>query len=245
MSDHDPQYVEVLSRLMGLRQRINVASKSAGGGDPVLVVDVGANVGEFSELALREFGATKLIAVEPTPEIYAALTEKFKSDPRLEGLNACLGAFTGSLDFLVHADTKTSSLFPRESRRRYFAADDQVVAHTSVPITTLDALCAERGITNVALLKMDTQGGEFDILRGARNLLQSQSIDIVYTEFFITSHYAGAPLLPDIWALLDKHDYALYDLFKGPYGADGQLRFGDAVFVSRKFREAALDPLLN
>lgn len=232
MSDHDPHYATVLSKSLGHK-------------DTVLVVDVGANIGDFSELAFSQLGATRVLAIEPTPHIYAALTDRFKDEPRFESVHACLGAFSGVLDFLVHTETKTSSLFPRETRRRYFAADDQAVAKTPVPTTTIDALCDERNIKHIDLLKLDTQGAEFDIFRGERDLLQSQSIDIIYTEFFITSHYAGAPLLPEIWALLDKFDYSLYDLFKGPHGTDGQLRFGDAVFISQKFREAHLDPLLR
>ena len=77
--------------------------------------------------------------------------------------------------------------------------------------------------------------------RLTREIIVSAAIDVIYTEFFVVPHYEGAATLHELRAALDAHGYVLYDLFKGPFGRNGQLRFGDAIFVSPKVRERYLD----
>jgi hypothetical protein len=115
------------------------------------------------------------------------------------------------------------------------------VATVPVATTTLDEFIASQTPGGIALLKLDTQGSELSILRGARRSLERAAIDVIYTEFFIVPHYAGAPLLGDLLGFLGQFGYSLFDLFKGPNAANGQLRFGDAIFVSPAFRARHLD----
>ncbi len=114
-----------------------------------------------------------------------------------------------------------------------------------VSAETLDTFCAARGITNINVLKLDTQGAEHAILSGATQMLAEQRIELILTEFFFVPHYEGAPLLDSIWALLRGHGYTLYDLDIGARGNDGQARYGDAIFLGAAFRAeraASLSP---
>jgi hypothetical protein len=95
-------------------------------------------------------------------------------------------------------------------------------------------------LEHAAVLKLDTQGSELSVVSGGEAILKSQRIDIIVTEFFCFPHYQDAPLLCDIWARLANLGYSLFDLLLGPHGDDGQLRYGDAIFVSNEFRERAL-----
>ncbi|MCI0560245.1 MAG: hypothetical protein MN733_17300 [Nitrososphaera sp.] len=61
------------------------------------------------------------------------------------------------------------------------------------------------------------------------------------TEFFFIPHYEGAPLLDEIWSELRRHGYEIFDLFHGMKATNGQARFGDAIFVSPRFRAEILD----
>ncbi len=93
----------------------------------------------------------------------------------------------------------------------------------------------------IHFLKLDTQGAESSILRGAQRMLCTAAIDVIYTEFFLVPHYEGAAMLDQLWAQLSAYGYTIFDLFKGPYGRNGQLRFGDAIFVSPRVRAQVLD----
>jgi hypothetical protein len=61
------------------------------------------------------------------------------------------------------------------------------------------------------------------------------------TEFFFIQHYDSVPLLDALWSHLRGFGYEIYDLFKGPHASNGQIRYGDAIFVSPSFRQAILD----
>jgi FkbM family methyltransferase len=230
MSDHDPSY---WSRLRGLLERT--------AGEQPVFIDAGANHGDFTALLAEDFPSSTVHSIEPDPQLHAELAHRF-AGKRVRPWNAALHDHEGSIDLRVHANPGTSSVLPRPaSARRYFDSADRVVAKVAVRAMTLDVLTTEAGLAHVDLLKLDTQGAELPIIRGAQGLLRAAAIDVVYTEFFLVPHYEGAALLPELWAALGEHGYAMYDLFKGPHGRNGQLRFGDAIFVSPRVRERCLD----
>jgi len=230
MSDHDPTYWE---RICELLARVDVPH-------PVFV-DGGANHGDFTARLLEQYPDATVHAVEPNAELCAEIGLRFASRP-VHVHQAALHSREGTLDLHLHENSGTSSTLPRPaSGRRYFHSSDRVVATVPVRATTLDRLAAAEAIEHIALLKLDTQGAELPIVEGAAGLLRRAAIDVIYAEFFVVPHYEGAALLHELWAALAAHDYVLYDLFKGPYGRNGQLRFGDAIFVSPRVRAGCLD----
>jgi len=229
MSDVDPTYWDALTRLL------DSAAVST-------VVDVGANRGDMAARFADAWPQARVLAVEPIPEVFAGLCARFDGRPGIECVNVALGAMAGEADFHVNRIDATSSLFPRKRvARRYFAAGDVPQRTLRVPVRTLDELAEQRGLAHVDLLKLDTQGAELSIFQGARRLLAAQAIDVIYSEFFVVPHYEDAPLLHQQWSFLAGFGYSLFDLFRGPHGRNGQLRFGDAIFVSASFRRARLD----
>jgi FkbM family methyltransferase len=230
VSDHDPTYWERIAALLRGMAR-----------EAPALVDVGGNHGDFSARFLETFPAGRTDIVEPNPALHAELRARFAGRPATLW-EAALHDRDGTVDLRVHANDGTSSVLERpRSSRRYFSRQDQVTATVGVAALTLDTLAQRAGLARIDLLKLDTQGAELPILRGARGLLARGAIDLIYTEFFVVPHYEGAALLHEIWAQLDAHDYVLHDIFKGPYGRNGQLRFGDALFVSPRVREDHLD----
>ena len=66
-------------------------------------------------------------------------------------------------------------------------------------------------------------------------------IPIIYTEAMFVPHYEGNPLLNEIWSFLADLDYSLMDIYDLHRATNGQLRYGDALFVSRDIRENCID----
>lgn len=209
---------------------------------PRVVFDVGAHRGRMSRLFLDALPGVRVYAFEPQAELQAYLREQFAGESRLNVIDAALGDSEGRTTFHRGASTATSSRFPRNvTGRRYHRADFVMVDTTEVRLDTLDAFCAREGIERIDLLKLDTQGGERDILLGASGLLAAGRVEVIVTEFFAVSHYEGTPLLDEIWSLLRRFGYGLFDIFCGPHAVNGQLRYGDAIFVSPGFRSEHLD----
>lgn len=209
---------------------------------PRVVFDVGAHQGRMSRFFLDQLPGARVYAFEPRAAMTERLAQRFADEPRLRVVGAALGEREGVTTFHEGVAPATSSRFPRNTQgRRYFRSDMVLRAATQVRLDTLDGFCAREGIARIDLLKMDTQGGERDILLGASGLLSRGAIDVIVTEFFAVPHYEGAPLLDAVWSLLGSHGYGLFDLQCGPHAANGQLRYGDALFVSPAFRAHHLD----
>jgi FkbM family methyltransferase len=206
-----------------------------------IIFDVGAHQGGLTEFFYRTFSNATIWTFEPDPRNVRVLKEKFGNYPRVRPFEIALSSKTGSSDFHLGAMDYTSSLFPREkSGRRYFQREFTMQSTKQVTTDTLDRFCTGR-VDKIDILKIDTQGAELDILRGAKALLSNGSISIIVSEFFFIQHYDGAPLLDQIWTHLRLFGYELFDLFKGPHASNGQIRYGDAIFVSPQFRREFLD----
>lgn len=219
-----------------------LACRLAAGLAPQIVFDVGAHQGRVSRLFLDALPQARVFAFEPQAALCQRLRQQFAHETRLRVVGAALGERGGRTAFHEGVFNATSSRFPRSvGGRRYYRSDYVMAATLDVPLDTLDDFCRREGLDRIDLLKLDTQGGEHDILLGARGLLGAGRIAIVLTEFFVVPHYEGAPLFDEIWRLLASAGYTLFDLQPGPRAANGQLRYGDAIFVSPAFRRDHLD----
>jgi FkbM family methyltransferase len=126
------------------------------------VFDVGANIGVFSWLAASLTPAT-VVAFEPTPEL-AALMRRIcaENDLAVTVEDMALGAAPGTAE--LHLSDKTDS---SNSLRAGFRPSHRSV---SVPVETIDGYAARTGVTP-AVLKVDTESTEPDVLRGAAGVL--------------------------------------------------------------------------
>lgn len=206
--------------------------------DPALIFDVGAHQGSMVDYFRRRFPRSRVHGFEPDPATFATLTARCAGDPQVTLTNAALSDRAGRLSFNRGHYDATSSLFPRNTTgRRYYNSRYSMLETIEVESLTLDDYCQRAGVQTINLLKLDTQGAELSILRGANGLLEAGAIDVIVTEFFYVPHYEGAPLLDEIWSFLRSKRYDLFDIATGAYGQDGQARFGDAIFLSPQFRE--------
>jgi hypothetical protein len=108
-------------------------------------------------------------------------------------------------------------------------------------MTTLDAFAGSASLDHIDILKIDVQGGERAVLLGADRLLSQRKIDVLFLEAFFVPHYQGASLYHELAGLLQGYGYTLYNIYDMVRAANGQLRFADALFVSKEFRSSVVD----
>ena len=207
-----------------------------------VIFDIGAHTGHVTGKFLGLFPAAALYCFEPDPKTFQQLANRFADEPRVCAVNTAVSSSNGPADFFQNTDPHASSLFQRNGTgRRYYRKDLVMKGTTRTSCVTLDQFADERNITHIDLLKMDAQGAEYDILKGASEILTKQAIDVVATEFFCIPHYENAPLLDSIWSLLRAFAYDIYTLDICKRARNGQARWGDAIFISRRHRERVLD----
>jgi FkbM family methyltransferase len=189
------------------------------GPNPV-VLDVGANRGEYAERLLEVFPATThLHCLEPSRVARVALERRFAEDPRVTVHGIGLGGAEGS--FPLYGDEPGSKLGSLHRRQKLEIPSEEV---ERVAITRLDAFCACTGIDEIAFLKIDAEGSEAAVLEGAGAMLDPTAIRAIQFEFGGTA-LDSRIYLRDFYELLSPR-YRLYRLLRdglaplGPYAPE-------------------------
>lgn len=212
---------------------------------PLTIFDVGAHCGETAKTYTSIFPQATIYSFEPFDESFTELVAVASNHQLIKAYCLAISDVAGSKKFYVNQKSYTNSLLPRpRNLRRYYPSNAETVREIEVETTTLDKFCQESSISKINILKMDIQGGELLALKGATSLLSQGCIDLIYTEAMFIPHYENCVLFHELSDFLSKYKYSLYDLFLVAHGSNGQLRYGDAIFLSNKIRTEVVD-LLN
>jgi FkbM family methyltransferase len=166
------------------------------------VLDVGANIGRYGE-ELREWGFEgRILSFEPTTEAFEQLQRRAQDDRGWSVFQCALGAEDGVAEINVASNhCASSSLLPMLDAHKRTAPDVQVVSTERVKVKTLDSVPA--GLVapdEKLLLKMDTQGFEPAVLRGAQATLAQ--VQLIECELSFVPLYGGQLLFPQMLELL-------------------------------------------
>jgi FkbM family methyltransferase len=152
----------------------------AGGGVPVLL-DVGANHGAYARYMHALSPQARIYAFEPHPRTFENLRARLAGLPGVTPVNAAMGAASGRLQLFdfAGADGSTQASLD-EAAVKFFGGE--TIAH-DVAVTTIDEFMAEQGIAEIDLLKIDTEGFDLAVLKGARDALARRAIKTIQFEF--------------------------------------------------------------
>jgi FkbM family methyltransferase len=177
-----------------------------------LAFDVGANVGEWAAHALRINPALRVHCFEPASGTFAALTSAAAGLPadRVTFNQLGLSDRPSEAVLHLHADvSQVNTLHPGMA--------EQVAAETgteTIRLDTLDRYCAERGVSEIDYLKVDVEGHELAVLRGAAGLLGRRAVRFVQLEYSSAYAAAGARF-GDVFRLLQAAGYTCHKILPG------------------------------
>lgn len=177
-----------------------------------LCVDVGANVGSVAAEMVRVAPGVAHVLVEPLPDLRPALTRRF---PHCEVVTAALTDREGTGTFVAVSDRPTRSGLRPNMRTRSMRSRT-----ITVELTTLDRVLGGRP---TRLVKIDVEGTELEVLRGARETLARHRPVVVFEH-----QPRDADALAEsraIHRLLAVAGYRLFDI-------DGNGPFDEAAFVA-------------
>src|ERR1035437_2129095 len=137
------------------------------------VLDVGANVGQYA-LQLRDGGYKQLIvSFEPLAEAFAVIQARARPDSHWNVLNMAIGAEDGEADINVAGNSVSSSLLTMLETHVRYAPGSKYVSRERVRVKTLDTAVPEvLSSGKRVLLKIDAQGYEHQVIKGATLLLR-------------------------------------------------------------------------
>lgn len=197
-----------------------------------LIIDVGGNIGQFAKISREKFPHAHIISIEPLPAPFAQLEAWAKQDGNTTALNIGVGEVDGVLSINLHLDHSPSSsmlptldggldIFPQMTRQETI----------KVPVRRLDDVLAEIGrpAGPNTLLKLDVQGFEEYVLRGAPETLRK--VSALLTEVSIDTMYEGQAEFFNLCQLA----YSAGLRYAGNYSQypanDGHVIFLDACFT--------------
>lgn len=203
------------------------------GRSEIVVFDVGGNIGQSIDKYREIFPICSVYSFEPNPKSFALLRERFEAESDVWCELLALGAAKCTASFYATNYPEASSLLKPEefvSKRSTLRNYDFELMEVSVD--TLDLVAQRLNIQSIDILKVDVQGTELEVLRGAQMLLQEARIDIIYSEVLFAENYAGQCDFGDIWNYLKQFGYVVWDVYPFLHTDLGRLWTGNALFVS-------------
>jgi FkbM family methyltransferase len=197
-----------------------------------MVIDVGANVGQYGTL-LREIGYLgEIVSYEPVDEAFRELREAASGDDRWEVRQLALGARDEAGVINVASRSDLSSLrVANDYGSRLFREGGAITGEQPVELRRLDSLLAAGELTATgALLKTDTQGWDLDVLAGAQSALGQ--LRAVQVELAFRPIYERMPEAAETIAYLGERGFEPTGLF--PVTRDPELRLIEADLIAVK-----------
>lgn len=178
------------------------------GSSPVLILDIGANVGSWSVLAEKHFLHGEIVAFEPVPKTFHRLSENVEKLPSVNAVNKGLSSKSGSFQINVPLKDDTGSSL--ESVR--WNTDFESV---EVSIIRGDDYLVDLAWSGRIVIKIDVEGHELPALEGFKQTLESGLVDVIQFEYgrhWINGRYT----LEDVYELLAANGFDI-----GPLMPDG------------------------
>ena len=206
-----------------------------------LILDVGANRGQFAQ-SMRDIGYQgTILSFEPVAEQFDALQQAAQGDEKWRVFNVAAGDVNGARTINVMRSSVFSSFNrPSVESTAAFGADNEVVGQREVGVRRLDGLIDELGLSgslNRTLLKSDTQGHEPNVFRGMGEKLRS--VRAVLTEISSIPVYENTPDMLEIVSFLKENGFFPVSFFPVNRDADWQAIEFDYLCVNRALARAA------
>jgi FkbM family methyltransferase len=144
-------------------------------GPDSVVVDLGANVGDFTRGMISRFGCTSY-AVEAMPNLF----EQIEAGPKVHKFNVAVSDHDGTLELFQSSNRECNSIFSSIAGGEY-EVQDSIVCRA----TTLESFLKDRGIESIDLLKLDIEGAEKHVFASTSDdtLRRVKQITIEFHDF--------------------------------------------------------------
>ena len=170
-----------------------------------LLVDVGGHRGEYTKLFLARFPAGRAIVFEPSATNVAHFRSDFAGASNVTVVQAAIGQRSERAVLYMDAD---GSALASLTKRRLEHYNIDFALTENIEVRTLDAVAEAHDVDYIDLLKIDVEGHEINVLKGADKLLSESAIGAIQFEFGGTDLDTHTTL-QDFFYLLGQHGYAI------------------------------------
>jgi FkbM family methyltransferase len=197
-----------------------------------LVIDVGANRGQFATEIRRNGYTGRIVSIEPLVAPYEELSRLAARDERWAVIRSAVGPRTGAATMHVAANAgASSSLLPMLDLLARAAPQVSYIADERVEVATLDDLVQPHGNElDKVFTKLDVQGYELRVLEGGSATLDRSSL--VQVEMSLLPLYETAPTFREVLEFMEQRGFLLIGLEPGFADRTGVLLQADGLFAA-------------
>lgn len=179
---------------------------------PVIYVDVGAHHGEtFEVLRASGLSVNRALLFEANPTNFDVLRASMRPEEderKFMCLNTALSDTSGEVQLLNMDDMS------RVVSKNTDSSENAAIKMHSVPASTLDSFSDLLPDGHISILKIDVEGHEAAVLRGAQRMLSTQSVDVIYIEAGLNPENPQQTYYRDIEDILKHHGYHLFRIYE-------------------------------
>jgi FkbM family methyltransferase len=197
-----------------------------------LILDVGANEGQFAHEMRKRFPNARIVSFEPNPQVFTQLNAWAMADGNAHAINCAIGEEDGTLEMNVHVDhSASSSLLPTSAYEEDLFPQTKRQKRVSVQVRRLDDVLVEHGIVvgPNTFLKFDIQGFEEKAMRGAPKTLAG--VGAMMTEVFLEHLYEGQADFLNLGIMARDAGLRYAGNVDQIIGSEGQVMWLDAMYI--------------
>lgn len=185
--------------------------------NPKVVIDIGANVGTFSQMVRWLYPFSKIYAIEPVPPVYSLLSKNFNGDKNTKLFNFAVSNEKGRQKMTADEKDYLTSKFSNNG-------------NFSVDTNTLDNFIDEQRINNIDILKIDVETFENLVLLGAEQALAKTKYLFLEITIKNNSNYTFSSLISLLYS--KKYNFQLMAVSFINYAeiGEGKLPIMDCLF---------------
>ncbi len=196
------------------------------------ILDIGANEGQFASKISKALPKAKLLSFEPLKDTFNILSAYMMKNSNMKTYNVALGDKNENAKIFKNEYTPSSSLLELGEKHLESFPDYEKVSFEEITVRRLDDFLNDEKIVldMEVLLKMDVQGFEDKVIKGAEQTLKSVKVILVEVSFW--ELYKSQALFEDIFFLLKGFGFKYRGNFDVFYNKEtGQPMFSDAIFI--------------
>lgn len=200
---------------------------------PLTIFDVGANYGQTAIHFSETFQKAFIYSFEPVNRSFMKLQKSVEGNNRIKCFNIAFGEESKKMEISLF-DEEQSQLNSLKEINSSFANSS---IKETINVLTLDDFTDIEHVNQIDLLKIDTEGFELEVLRGASTLLKDKKIKSVLCEVALSKKNARNTQLDDIISYLETYDYffvGLYDTNVNYYNQG--LAYSNALFILKTIK---------
>lgn len=174
------------------------------------VIDVGANIGLYTLTFAKYVGKKEgiVFAFEPSDEAFFRINQNIKLNnfKNIKTYKLGVSDEIGESEFYITEDDAYNSLGKTPMKK--------IIEKRNIPTITLDKFIEDNNLDEINILKIDTEGGDYLVLRGATKLLENKNPPIILCEYNRTTQSGYDYRLDDLIDFLKLKNYKIYEIVK-------------------------------